>query len=146
MPAKAGIQSLLRVHKCWVPAGACARASEAGPECGDERFVGAVANFKTPSFAARILGGAGYAVVSPDLPPFRLGGETDPNAWHFSRLGDVGPLPNPVGHTFPLLTHDPEGRWRLVGSGFYVNDSRFFVTACHVIEELSKKANRLHRW
>lgn len=71
-----------------------------------------------------------------DLPPFRLGGETDPNAWHFSRLGEDGPLPNPVGHTFPLVTHDAGGRWRLVGTGFYVNDGGFFVTARHVVEEI----------
>lgn len=70
------------------------------------------------------------------VPPHRLGGETDPNAWHFSRLGEEGPLPNPVGHTFPLLTHDHDGRWRLVGTGFYINDGGFFVTARHVIEEV----------
>jgi hypothetical protein len=72
----------------------------------------------------------------PDLPPFRLGGETDPNAWHFSRLGEEGPLPNPTGHTFPLLTHDSNGRWRIVGTGFYINDGGFFVTARHVVEDV----------
>lgn len=71
-----------------------------------------------------------------DFPPNGLGGETDPNAWHFSRLGEEGPLPNPVGHTFPLLTHDPDGKWRLVGTGFYINDGGFFVTARHVVEEV----------
>lgn len=71
-----------------------------------------------------------------DVPPQRLGGETDPNAWHFSRLGETGPLPNPVGHTFPLLTHSPDGTWGLVGTGFYVNDSGFFVTARHVVEHV----------
>jgi hypothetical protein len=71
-----------------------------------------------------------------DLPPFRLGGEIDPNAWHFSRLGEAGPLPNPVGHTFPLLTHDGDQRWRLIGTGFYINDGGFFATARHVIEDV----------
>jgi hypothetical protein len=78
-----------------------------------------------------------------DLPPFRLGGETDPNAWHFSRLGEAGPLPNPVGHTFPLVTHDVDGKWRLVGTGFYVNDSGFFVTARHVVEEVCREGNQI---
>jgi hypothetical protein len=78
-----------------------------------------------------------------DLPPFRLGGETDPNAWHFSRLGEEGPLPNPVGHTFPLVTHDADGIWRLVGTGFYVNDSGFFVTARHVIDEVCQEGSQV---
>lgn len=78
-----------------------------------------------------------------NFPPFRLGGETDPNAWHFSRLGEEGPLPNPVGHTFPLVTHDADGRWRLVGTGFYVNDSGFFVTARHVIEEVCREGRQI---
>lgn len=77
-----------------------------------------------------------------DVPPKRLGGETDPNAWHFSRLGEEGPLPNPVGHTFPLLTHDPDGKWRLVGTGFYISDGGFFVTARHVIEEVLEGSNQ----
>ncbi|WP_144441235.1 trypsin-like peptidase domain-containing protein [Bradyrhizobium sp. CCGE-LA001] len=71
-----------------------------------------------------------------DVPSIRLDGETDPNAWHFSRLGEEGPLPNPVGHTFPLVTHDADGKWRVVGTGFYINDGGFFVTAAHVIEEV----------
>jgi hypothetical protein len=77
-----------------------------------------------------------------DVPPYRLDGESDPNAWHFSRLGEEGPLPNPVGHTFPLITHDTEGRWRLVGTGFYVNDGGFFVTARHVIEEVCREGTQ----
>jgi hypothetical protein len=66
----------------------------------------------------------------------RLPGATDPNAWYFSRIGEEGPLPNPVGHTFPFLTHGADRRWRLVGTGFYVNDSGFFVTSRHVIDEV----------
>jgi hypothetical protein len=72
-----------------------------------------------------------------------LGGETDPNAWHFSRPDSDGPLPNPVGHTFPLVTHDANGRWRLIGTGFYVNDSGFFVTARHVIEEVCRDGRQI---
>jgi len=34
------------------------------------------------------------------------------------------------------MTHDPEGRWRLIGTGFYVNDHGLFATARHVIEEV----------
>jgi hypothetical protein len=83
-------------------------------------------------------------ITMSDLPPFRLGGETDPNAWHFSRLGEVGPLPNPVGHTFPLLTHDSEGRWSLIGTGFYVNDSGFFVTARHVVDDVLKDGRQIY--
>src|SRR6266851_8099839 len=36
IPAQAGIQH-------WVPAGACTRAGEAGPGCGDERRIGNIA-------------------------------------------------------------------------------------------------------
>jgi hypothetical protein len=78
-----------------------------------------------------------------DIPPFRLGGETDPNAWHFSRLGEAGPLPNPIGHTFPLLTHDADGRWRVIGTGFYINDAGFFVTARHVIEDVLRNGEQI---
>ncbi len=71
-----------------------------------------------------------------DLPPERLGGEADPNSWHFNRVGEEGPLPNPIGHTFPLISHDAEGRCRIVGTGFYVNDGGMFLTARHVIEDV----------
>lgn len=78
-----------------------------------------------------------------DIPPFSLGGETDPNAWHFSRLGEDGRLPNPSGHTFPMLTHDIAGRWRVIGTGFYVNDSGFFATARHVIEDVFRGGEQI---
>lgn len=80
-----------------------------------------------------------------DIPLSRLGGETDPNDWHFSRFEEVGPLPNPAGHTFPLLTHDADGRWRLIGTGFYINDSGLFVTARHVIEEVLRDSKQISR-
>lgn len=54
-----------------------------------------------------------------DPPMSPIGGEIAGDRWHFARMGEVGPLPNPTGHTFLLLTHDLEGRWRLVGTGFY---------------------------
>ena len=63
-----------------------------------------------------------------------LGGEADPNAWHFA--APHGPLPNPVGHTFPLLTHDAKGQWRLIGTGFYVSGDGLFVTAGHVVDDV----------
>ncbi len=63
-----------------------------------------------------------------------LGGEADPQSWHFT--APHGPLPNPVGHTFPLLTHDADGRWRLIGTGFYISGDGLFVTARHVIEDV----------
>lgn len=66
--------------------------------------------------------------------PGNLGGEAHPNTWHFS--AQHGPLPNPVGHTFPLLTHDAVGAWRLIGTGFYVSGDGLFVTAKHVIEDV----------
>jgi hypothetical protein len=65
-----------------------------------------------------------------------LGGEADPSTWHFANVNESGPLPNPVGHTFPLITHDEDGRWRIVGTGFYVTDNGLFVTARHVVEEV----------
>lgn len=76
-----------------------------------------------------------------DLPP--LGGETDQSAWHFSRLGETGPLPNPVGHTFPLITHDDTGRWRVIGTGFYISDTGFFVTARHVVEDVFREGKQI---
>jgi hypothetical protein len=66
--------------------------------------------------------------------PQGLGGEADPNSWDF--VAPHGPLPNPVGHTFPLLTHDSAGVWRLIGTGFYISGDGLFVTAKHVIEEV----------
>ena len=66
--------------------------------------------------------------------PGPLGGEANPNTWAFS--ADHGPLPNPVGHTFPLLTHDADGHWRLIGTGFYISGDGLFVTAKHVIEDV----------
>jgi hypothetical protein len=66
--------------------------------------------------------------------PSLRGGEAQPNAFQF--LSEHGPLPNPVGHTFPLLTHDEAGTWELVGTGFYVNSRGLFVTAGHVIEHV----------
>jgi hypothetical protein len=64
----------------------------------------------------------------------QLGGEADPNVWDF--VAPHGPLPNPVGHTFPLLSHDGAGIWRLIGTGFYVSADGLFVTAKHVIEDV----------
>ena len=42
----------------------------------------------------------------------------------------------PVGHTFPLLTHDSGGAWSLIGTGFYIGGGGLFVTAGHVIREV----------
>src|SRR5919109_1268493 len=63
-----------------------------------------------------------------------LGGEADPPSWHFA--APHRPLPNPVGHTFPLLTHDACGKWRLIGTGFYISGDGLFVTARHVVDEV----------
>lgn len=67
-------------------------------------------------------------------PLTNLGGEADPQSWHFT--APHGPLPNPVGHTFPLLTHDAAGKWRLIGTGFYISGDGLFVTARHVIDDV----------
>jgi hypothetical protein len=69
--------------------------------------------------------------MADSIPPFD--GAADPNAWNFS--ANHGPLPNPVGHTFPLLSHNSEGHWRLIGTGFYISNDGLFVTAKHVIED-----------
>lgn len=70
----------------------------------------------------------------PNRPLSNLGGEASPDSWDFT--SSHGPLPYSVGHTFPLLTHDPAGVWQLVGTGFYVSDNGLFVTAGHVIDEV----------
>jgi hypothetical protein len=80
-------------------------------------------------------------MTNKNLPP--LGGEADPSSWHFERDGEEGPLPNPVGHTFPLLTHDNSDRWRLVGTGFYVSNNGLFVTARHVISEVLRDGRQI---
>ena len=74
------------------------------------------------------------------MVPLPLGGEADPNAWHFA--ASHGPLPNPVGHTFPLMSHDAKGMWRLIGTGFYVSADGLFVTAKHVIEDVWTEAGQ----
>lgn len=80
----------------------------------------------------------------------RLGGEADPNSWYFG--ASHGPLPNPVGHTFPLLSHDDRGVWELVGTGFYISSDGLFVTAAHVIEHVLEKDRQaaplviMHLW
>jgi hypothetical protein len=71
-----------------------------------------------------------------EITPPLLGGEMDPNNWNFRRQGEDGPLPNPVGHTFPLISHREDGTWRIVGTGFYITDNGLFVTARHVIDEV----------
>jgi hypothetical protein len=73
----------------------------------------------------------------------QLGGEADPNYWHFGRVEEVGPLPNPCGHTFPLLTHDEAGTWSLVGTGFYVSDNGLFVTAGHVVDHVCREGQQI---
>ena len=72
------------------------------------------------------------------MVPQPLGGEADPNAWHFA--ASHGPLPNPVGHTFPLMSHDAKGMWRLIGTGFSADG--LFVTAKHVIEDVWTEAGQ----
>src|SRR3989442_1486139 len=82
--------------------------------------------------------------------PSNLGGKADPNLWHFAATH--GPLPNPVGHTFPLLTHTDAGVWRLIGTGFYVSGDGLFVTARHVIDDILKGGRQvaplaiMHLW
>ncbi len=75
--------------------------------------------------------------------PNKLGGEAHPNAWHFSRMDEAGPLPNPTGHTFPLLSHDANAQWRVIGTGFYINDTGFFVTARHVVEDVIRNEEQI---
>ncbi len=65
-----------------------------------------------------------------------LGGEADPTTWNFQHSDQHGPLPNPVGHTFPLLTHDDRGVWSLVGTGFYISRDGLFITARHVVDQV----------
>jgi hypothetical protein len=79
------------------------------------------------------MAGDVFFVRMPDSLANR-GGEADPNSWHF--IAAHGPLPNPVGHTFPLLSHDVSGAWRLIGTGFYISGDGLFVTARHVIDDV----------
>jgi len=50
-----------------------------------------------------------------------------------------GPLPNPVGHTFPLLSPNDQGLWRLIGTAFYISGDGLFVTAAHVVEDVLER-------
>jgi hypothetical protein len=78
-----------------------------------------------------------------DQNPPPLGGEADPNSWHFQRADQEGPLPNPVGHTFPILTHDPLGAWELVGTGFYISGDGLFLTARHNVEHVLRAERQI---
>ncbi len=80
--------------------------------------------------------------MTNESPPC-LGGDADPNSWHFKPTKEEGPLPNPVGHTFPLLTHDLQGNWSLLGTGFYISSDGLFVTARHVIDEVSSNGRQI---
>lgn len=84
---------------------------------------------------------AGSRHVRAQMTTQPLGGEVDANAWHF--IAPHGPLPNPVGHTFPLLSHDETGVWRLIGTGFYISADGLFVTAKHVIEDVWLKDQQI---
>ena len=75
-----------------------------------------------------------HQMTNPGPPP--LGGEADQNSWHFQHINQEGPLPNPVGHTFPIVTHDHLGEWSLVGTGFYISSDGLFVTGRHVVEHV----------
>lgn len=66
------------------------------------------------------------------IPP--LDGAAGTNGARFEAAH--GPLPNPVGHTFPVVSHDIEGNWRLIGTGFYISKDGLFVTARHVMEDV----------
>lgn len=63
-----------------------------------------------------------------------LGGEMAPDTWDF--MAPHGPLPNPIGHVFPIMSHDSSGEWRLIGTGFYIGPRGLFVTAKHVIADV----------
>jgi hypothetical protein len=63
-----------------------------------------------------------------------LGGEMAPGSWDF--MAPHGPLPNPIGHVFPIMSHDSSGVWRLIGTGFHIGPRGLFVTAKHVIEDV----------
>jgi hypothetical protein len=63
-----------------------------------------------------------------------LGGELAPGSWDF--VAPHGPLPNPIGHVFPIMSHDSAGEWRLIGTGFHIGPRGLFVTAKHVIEDV----------
>ena len=77
----------------------------------------------------------------PNPIPSPLGGEADGNTWDFD--AGEGPLPNPVGHTFPLLKHNDAGEWRLVGTGFYISSDGLFVTAKHVIDDVFENGRQV---
>jgi hypothetical protein len=77
-----------------------------------------------------------------NLDPPPLGGEADQNSWHFQNI-DEGPLPNPVGHTFPIITHSDQGIWSLIGTGFYVSSDGLFVTARHNVEPVLRDGRQI---
>jgi hypothetical protein len=81
--------------------------------------------------------------MTTNTNPPSLGGEADPNSWHFEQADQEGPLPNPVGHTFPLLTHDLSGCWCLLGTGFYISGDGLFITARHVISHVLRDGRQI---
>lgn len=81
--------------------------------------------------------------MSADKHSPLLGGAADENSWHFTNVGGDGPLPNPVGHTFPLLTHDSSGNWKLIGTGFYVSSGGLFITARHNICDVFRDGQQI---
>jgi hypothetical protein len=77
--------------------------------------------------------------MTDPVPP--LEGAAGPNGGHFA--ADHGPLPNPVGHTFPLVSHDADANWRLIGTGFYISYDGLFVTARHVVEDVLRDGHQV---
>jgi hypothetical protein len=70
-----------------------------------------------------------------------LEGSAGGNLWKF--FADHGPIPNPINHTFPLMTHDEFGEWQLIGTGFYISPDGLFVTAKHVIEDVFEQDKQI---
>src|SRR5258706_12587531 len=74
-------------------------------------------------------------MIEDDGPTLKsLGGEMAPGSWDF--VAPHGPLPNPIGHVFPIMSHGSTGTWRLIGTGFHIGPLGLFVTAKHVIEDV----------
>jgi len=66
-----------------------------------------------------------------DISPRPLDGEIPPTA--FRAIDGNGQTVNPNEVIFPIVRQDANGRFRLIGTGFFITDNGLFASAKHVL-------------